>query len=143
MYETLSTVSMLAFMGAAVWLLLSIIRLIPKKSSKSAKRHAILSLIAVPATIGVGVYASINVHLAYGLESREGLAEAREIRQAEEAVAQEQRAAQALIDQQEREAQEIVDRAERRCTDGIMATIMSEHFISQQLRAPSTANYPS
>lgn len=61
-------------------------------------------------------------------EERAAREEAREARQAERERAEAQRQAQ---------------QEERRCSDQTMAFVMSQNFVKQRLRAPSTAKFPS
>lgn len=142
-YATIGLFSVSAATGLIIWLAISLFRLIPKGSRASAKRHALFSFVAIPVMLGVAIYAGLNEYRDYGLESPEGLQQAiLERRQQEQTAALEREAANAVA-RAEREAREAQDRANRRCNDGVMAVIMSERFISQHLRAPSTAKYPS
>ena len=146
MYTTTTNLALFTFLGASFWIVVSLVRLIPRRTRTTAKRHLLASVVISVLAISISVFAASNQYRDYGLPNADGLRAAIDAKVRQDAIdrrANEQ--ARAVADAQEkreREAKDIAERTAKRCNDEISAFVMSQHFIKNNLRAPATAQFP-
>lgn len=171
MFETGIMLGAIVWLLSGLWFVVSIMRLFRKRWRKSALLHLKLAAGLFVLSLAAVIWCNQFVYLDYGLASREELEQARAERktaaQAERAAAAaraeaekaaaaklkaEREAEQAVLDARkkaEQQAAEAARKAEkeaaelaRKCGDTTMAFVMSQEFVTRNLKAPSTAKFP-
>ena len=150
MRADLGLLSMLIFLVSSVWFLISLFQLLIKKWRPRAKRHLLISGPLLVLTLAVGIYGITTEYKDYGLTSNEGLAEAKAAYELEQQAQKDTRKAQRQqAEKAERQQAEAATNAvaaaelKEKCADKSMAFTMSTELVRRQLKAPSTAEFPS
>ncbi|MGO1160539.1 hypothetical protein ACTOV4_01115 [Brucella sp. C7-11G] len=159
MYETLTIISVLLLIASLVWLAVSVVLLAFKAKRDKAKKNVIISASVILVASVSTVFSSQSIYKDYGLESSEGLAKARseriaretnaakeaEIEQAKRDATNKEAAKSAAIEQQKKKNEDAAkaraDKEIARCSDNGMAFVMSQKFVKQKLKSPSTASF--
>lgn len=139
----------LLWAASVFWFGISLVRALFPKWRASGLRQMLLAAFLLVGTFVGAITFNQFIYLDYGLTSKDGLTEARaayEQKQAEKAATRAQREAQeersrAEAVKKQREAEKAEEIAGL-CRDENTAFVMSQEFVRQTLKAPSTAEFP-